>query len=115
MQSLIIDNNTGKIAKTDNGKVRELNEEEKERAAYILIEILLYIFMKYLAEVGRDEAKKIKKQLEEKVDDDESEALPLLKIANSLANKMSYGKIREDTVRRYMMAAVSANDDDSDE
>lgn len=64
----------------------------------------MYIYAKYIKGVGKDAIQRERGQLKKTYEEGKSDALPLLRIANSLANKVSYGSVRETTIRKYISA-----------
>lgn len=98
----------------DDGQVMPLNEEQEERATAIIIEILMFILMSHVKGVGEEEAKSVKEKIEENVEEGGTDLLPLVKIANVLANKISYGSVREDTIMKYVAAAMGGTDTDAE-
>jgi len=85
------------------GNVVQLSPEEKERAAFIIIEICLFIFAKHVKTASEMELSAYRKKMKEtNTLDGEEELLQLLKVANVMANKSLAGSIDKSTVVRYV-------------
>lgn len=55
LSKIVIDKRSGKIMKIgEEGELEELDDEENEKAAMIVIEVLLYIYTKYVGDVSFD-------------------------------------------------------------
>lgn len=93
LKKLTVDKKTGVAMKIEsNGEVIPLTDDERERAAYIVIELCLFIYTKHVKTISEKELERYREAIKDNITvDNEEMLLPLLKVANTVANKLLQG------------------------
>lgn len=108
LRKLTVDKKTGHAMKVgEDGDVIPLTEDESASVAKVIIEICLYIYATHVKAVSEHQLEKYRAKIKENMKDPEDESdelLPLLKVANTIANKMISGNINKYTVKKYINA-----------
>lgn len=106
----------------EEGELEELDDEENEKAAMIVIEVLLYIYTKYVGDVSFDQIEEYKDLLKEEYVDDtrtgDPNLQPLMRTANVLADKIIGGTYKSSTIQKYiedLMNALKTEEDDDED
>lgn len=104
-----IDRDSGRAVKiTPEGEVVELTDAEKEQLSFVVIEILLYIYAKYVKAASKGVIENFRSKIKGNLNDDSS-SLPLIKVANTLANKLTTGNVQQKTIDKYIKALAGMN------
>lgn len=104
LKTIIVDRFSGRAQKLlPDGTVAELEDAEKERLAKIVIELCLYIYARQAKTVSETRLEDLRKKLASNVGDEDG-LLPLFKIANTIANKVTMGTINTRTIEKYLRA-----------
>jgi hypothetical protein len=68
-----------------------LDEYERERVAFVIIEVCLYIFAKQVQSISEAQLEDLRTKIRNNFGDTNEDLLPLLKVSNNIANKLIQG------------------------
>lgn len=109
LRTITIDKETGYAMKLVNGKLEHLTDEEKEKLSFIIIDICLMIFAKHAKVASKSILDDYKKKIRSNLGTPDQALLPLLKVANTIANKITQGNIQPKTINKYIDALAGLN------
>jgi len=112
LKRVVVDKTTGLAMKVDEqGQVVPLDEYERERVAFIIIELCLYILAKQISSISEGEVESLRTKIRENFGDTDDDLLPLLKVANNIANKLIQGQINNKTINKYVRALATSKNE----
>ena len=92
-----------------------MSPDEREQAAKIIIEICLFVLSKQIKSISEQMLSKYRSQIQENFGDKDEDLIPLLKVANSIANKLSQGKSQGQATERSIKALAGNTFNDNDD
>ncbi len=106
LKKVTIDKKTGYAMKVEeSGEVVPLTDDERTTLAKIVIELCLFMYSTYVKSASEAKVEKYRRLMIENAKDAEDEAedlLPILKVANIMANKLTSGGMNPAQITKYI-------------